>query len=242
VKADPASQRRLLDLAGLDAELARATYRRAHLPEQAEVEKAETEQRTRRDAVVRAETAVADLERDLAKLDKEVEQVRTRETRDRTLIDGGSVSAKQMTDLEHELDTLGRRRAVLEDEQLEVMERHEAASTDLRHEQDALAGTQRTLEDAVERRDGVLGDIEVVETRRGEERAALSAQLPADLVALYDTIRSRGAIGAGELVGNRCGACRLEIDRSELGRVNAAAPDDVVRCDQCGAILVRGTK
>ena len=110
---------------------------------------------------MRAETAVADLERDLAKLDKEVEQVRTRETRDRNLLDGGSVNAKQMTDLEHELDTLGRRRGVLEDEQLEVMERHEAASTDLQHERDALAGTQRSLDDAVERRDGVLGDIEV---------------------------------------------------------------------------------
>lgn len=240
MKADPASQRRLLDLAGLDAELARATYRRGHLPEQAEVEKAETEQRARRDAVVRAETAVADLERDLAKLDKEVEQVRTRESRDRNLLDGGSVNAKQMTDLEHELDTLGRRRGVLEDEQLEVMERHEAASTDLAHEQDALAGIQRSLDDAVERRDGVLGDIEVIEVRRGEERTTLAAQLPADLVDLYDTIRSRGANGAGELTGNRCGACRMEIDRSELGRVNAAAADDVVRCEQCGAILVRG--
>ena len=242
MKADPATQRRLLELAGLDAELSRAAYRRRTLPEQAEVEAAETEQRARRDAVVRVDTVVGDLDRDLAKLDKEVEQVRTRETRDRDLLAGGSVSAKQMTDLEHELDTLGRRRGVLEDEQLEVMERHEAASTDLQHERDALDAAQRTLDDAVERRDGVLGDIEVLEVRRGEERATLAARLPDDLVALYDKIRERGASGAGELTGNRCGACRMEIDRSELGRVHAAEPDEVVRCEQCGAILVRASK
>lgn len=242
MKADPAAQRRLLDLAGLDAELARAAHRRRTLPEQGEVETAETELRARRDAVVRAETAVGDLDRDLAKLDKEVEQVRTRETRDRDLLASGSVAAKQMTDLEHELDTLGRRRGVLEDEQLELMERHEAAGADLQHEKTALDGAQQTLDDAVERRDGVLGDIEVIEARRGEERAALADQLPGDLVALYDKVRERGGSGAGELTGNRCGACRLEIDRSELGRVNAAEADEVVRCEQCGSILVRTGK
>ena len=134
MKADPSAQRRLLDLAGLDAELARAQYRRRTMPEQAAVEEAERDTQARRDAVVVAGTSVSDLDRDLAKLDREVEQVRTREARDRGLMDSGSVSSKQMTDLGHELETLERRRGVLEDEQLEVMERHEAAGIDLGHE------------------------------------------------------------------------------------------------------------
>jgi uncharacterized protein len=242
VKADPAAQRRLLDLAALDAELTRADHRRRTMPEQTEVEQAEQALRARRDAVVVATTSVSDLERDLAKLDREVEQVRTRETRDRGLMDGGSVSAKQMTELGHELETLARRRSVLEDEQLEVMERHEAGQADLAHEQAALSEAEKTLEDAVERRDGAVGDLDVLEARRGEERRTLVADLPADLVAAYDKIRQRSGTGAGELVGNRCGACRLEIDRSELGRVTAAPADEVVRCEQCGAILVRGAK
>lgn len=239
MKADPAVQRRLLDLAALDAELARAQHRRRTLPEQTEVEQAEATVATRRDAVVMATTSVSDLDRDLAKLDREVEQVRTREARDQGLLDAGTVSAKQMTELGHELETLARRRGVLEDEQLEVMERHEAGQADLAHEQAGLDDAEKTLADAVERRDGAVGDLDVLEARRGEERTTLVADLPTDLVALYDKIRARSGVGAGELVGNRCGACRMEMDRSELARVAAADADEVMRCDQCDAILVR---
>lgn len=239
MKADPSAQRRLLDLAAVDAELARAEHRRRTLPEQAAVEEAERTLRAAADAVVVAQTALSDLDRDVAKLDREVEQVRTRETRDRQLLEKGSVSAKQAADLQHELDSLARRRAVLEEEQLEVMERQEAAGIDLRHETEAHDAAQTALADAVERRDGTLGDIGTTEARRGEERTALVAQLPADLVSLYDKIRAKSGVGAGELTGNRCGACRLEMDRSELRDVQAAAPDDVVRCENCGAIVVR---
>lgn len=239
MKADPAAQRRLLDLAGVDGELARAEHRRRTLPEQLAVEEAEQAFRATSDAVIVAQTALSDFDRDVAKLDREVEQVRTRETRDRQLLDNGSVSAKQATDLNHELASLERRRSILEEEQLEVMERQEAAGIDLKHETAAHDEAKTALEDAVERRDGVLDDIGVQEARRGEERTALVAELPADLVELYDKLRARGGPGAGELVGNRCGACRLEIDRSELRDIQAAAPDEVVRCENCGAIVVR---
>lgn len=242
MKADPTVQRKLLDLAALDAELSRAEHRRRTMPEQTAVEEAEGVLRTRRDAVVRARTSVSDLGRDVAKLEQEVAQVSAREQRDRGLLDSGSVSSKQMTDLSHELETLARRRGVLEDSQLEAMERLDAAETDLAHEQAALDEAETTLADAVERRDGVLGDIGVIETRRGAERRELAASLPADLLALYDQLRARTGHGAGELVGGRCGACRMEMDRSEVRDIAAAAPDEVVRCEQCGAIVVRTGK
>ena len=242
MKADPTVQRKLLDLAALDAELARAEHRRRTMPEQTAVEEAEAVLRTRRDAVVRARTTVSDLGHDVAKLEQEVAQVSAREQRDRGLLDSGSVSAKQMTDLSHELETLARRRGVLEDSQLEAMERLDAAETDLAHEQAALDEAETTLADAVERRDGVLGDIEVIETRRGAERRELAASMPADLLGLYDQLLARTGHGAGELVGARCGACRMEMDRSEVRDIAAAAPDEVVRCEQCGAIVVRTGK
>ena len=39
--------------------------------------------------------------------------------------------------------------------------------------------------------------------------------------------------------GGRCGGCRLELSGSERARVKAAAPDEVVRCDECRRIMVR---
>ena len=34
-------------------------------------------------------------------------------------------------------------------------------------------------------------------------------------------------------------ASRLEIDRGELARISAAAEDELVRCPECNAILLR---
>ena len=41
------------------------------------------------------------------------------------------------------------------------------------------------------------------------------------------------------MLGRKCSACRIEIGRGELSRISAAAEDDVVRCPECGAILLR---
>jgi predicted nucleic acid-binding Zn-ribbon protein len=73
-------------------------------------------------------------------------------------------------------------------------------------------------------------------------RDELVSELDADLVALYERQRARGGAGAGLLQGRRCGACRIEIDRGELSRIAAAADDDVLRCPECGAILLRVTR
>ena len=56
----------------------------------------------------------------VAKFETEIDSVRQREDRDRALLDGGAVAAKQVTEIQHELETLQRRQASLEDSLLEV--------------------------------------------------------------------------------------------------------------------------
>ena len=66
------------------------------------------------------------------------------------------------------------------------------------------------------------------------------ADLPADLVALYERIReSSGGLAAALLRGGRCGGCRLELSGVDRAAVKAADPDEVVRCEECRRILVR---
>lgn len=239
MKADPAVQRRLLDLSDVDKQLAQVAHRRGHLPELAEIEALEKDAQAKRDDMVAVETALGDLDRDVKRLEAEVDQVRAREERDKALLAGGSLAAKQLTDLEHELHTLERRQSILEDELLEVMERREASEADVKRSRDVLAVVQDKLADARARRDRELGDLEVTAARRTEDRTKLAADLPAELVALYDKIRARGGGGAALLRARRCGACQLELDRNAVGALRTAARDDVVRCEECGAILVR---
>ncbi|HEY2724415.1 MAG TPA: C4-type zinc ribbon domain-containing protein, partial [Pseudonocardiaceae bacterium] len=78
-----------------------------------------------------------------------------------------------------------------------------------------------------------------VEVRRQGERDTLLGELPSDLVALYERIRAQKGTGAAPLRQRRCGACSLELDRTAIGRIREAAPDEVLRCEECGVVLVR---
>ncbi|MGI8311094.1 zinc ribbon domain-containing protein [Saccharopolyspora hattusasensis] len=238
MKADPAVQRRLLDLAEADAELNRVEHRRRTLPELEQIGQAEGEVRAKRDELVVAQTAFSDLDREVKRLENEVDQVRAREQRDRDLMAAGA-SAKQLEDLEHELQTLARRQGILEDEQLEVMEQREALETNVTKSRETLAAAEERLAEIQSRRDEALAGLEVAEARRRGERNLIAKALPADLAALYERIRAQRGVAAGLLQGARCSACRIELDRTALTEVHEAAADDVVRCEECGAILVR---
>ncbi|MGH3899094.1 MAG: zinc ribbon domain-containing protein [Pseudonocardiaceae bacterium] len=240
MNADPAAQRRLLDLAVVDAELTRAAHRRRSLPELAEIERLDKESASGRDSLVEAETAASDLDREIRKLETEIDQVRAREDRDRGLLDSGSISSsKQLEDLQHELATLQRRQTALEDDLLEVMERREATGVDVDRGRAVLTDIEQRRLDAARRRDDALADLESTEQHRKQERDTLVGALPADLVALYERIRAQRGTGAAPLRQQRCGACQLELDRTAIGRLREAASDEVLRCEECGVLLVR---
>jgi uncharacterized protein len=238
VKADPAAQRRLLDLAEVDAELARISHRRRTLPELAEIAEVESGLQARRDQVVAVDTAIGDLDREAKKLETEIEGVRAREDRDRGLLRTG-IGARQVTDLEHELETLQRRQHVLEDELLEIMEQREATGVSADRARTDLAAAQQQLADARQRRDQALADLDLAQQRATAQRAQIAAELPGDLVALYDRIRAQKGTGAALLRARRCQACRLELDLSALNALRDAPADQVQRCEECGVILVR---
>jgi len=239
VNVEPPIQARLLDLAKVDAELARIAHRRKTLPEQVEVSRLEGERSARKDAAVAVEIIIDDLDRDIAKLEGEVEGVRKREDRDRKLLAGGSVGAKQLTELEHELETLARRQGNLEDELLEVMERREASAADHQHAGAQLSQAEVELTTALRQRDDAVADLDVAEKRCAGEYSTLVASLPADLMAAYGRQRAQTGTGAALLQARRCGACRLELDRGEIARITASAPELVIRCPECNVILVR---
>lgn len=240
MKAEPTAQRRLLDLAEVDAELNRVNHRRRTLPELERIGQAERELQTRRDSLVASQTSHGDIDRDAKRLENEIEQVRAREDRDRTLMDSGTVgSAKQLEELQHELTTLSRRQGILEDELLETMEQREALESDVERAKEAVTSAQTSLEGAQHARDEALADLDSAEAKRKAEREAIVSQAPQDLLALYERLREHKGVGAGLLQSRRCGACRIELDRSALAAVREAADDDVVRCEECGAILVR---
>ena len=87
---------------------------------------------------------------------------------------------------------------------------------------------------------GALADLADSTARHEAARAALASQLPPPLLSLYDRIRTQnGATGAAMLKARQCQGCRIELFGKELAAVRSADPSEVVRCDNCGRILVR---
>ena len=241
MKAEVAQQRSLAAVAELDAELTRIAHRQAHLAEQQRYDQLQAEHRSANDRLAALQLALEDLDVQVKRFESEIDAVRQREDRDRSLLSSGSPNAKQLAELQHELDTLQRRQSSLEDSLLEVMERREELQGDQAAELTRIDGLQNELAAAQKAHDDAVAEIDRARRERAERRAELVAGLNADLVAIYERQRAAGGVGAGLLQGRRCGACRIELDRGELARVSAAADDDVLRCPECGAILLRVT-
>ena len=229
----------LLEVQRHDLEVDRARHRRATLPEAVRVTELEAAAKAIDDDITRAAVEVSDLEAEQRKADADVDLVRQRSEKDRVLLDTIN-DAKQLSNLQHELESLARRQAELEDVELEVMERLEAAQkahAALLAQREALS---TELADARTARDNALADLADEEQIARAAREAAAQGLPADLLALYDKLRAdNGGIGAAALHRGRCEGCRIELTPVDLGRIREAPPAEVIRCEECRRILVR---
>ncbi|MDP5184189.1 C4-type zinc ribbon domain-containing protein [Blastococcus sp. BMG 814] len=240
MKVDHFEQQKLLELAAEDVALTQLAHRRRTLPEAVAVETAAETERSLADDVVRAETEVRDLQREVSRLEADVETVRQRATRDQQRLDAGGINARETTSLQLEMESLARRQSTLEDQELELMERLETAEVTLRTAQEAREQARGDLERAEQLRDDALSDIADGTTRHESARAAVAGGLSAPLLALYDRVRTQtGTTGAAMLRSRQCQGCRIELNGRELAAVRNADPHEVVRCENCGRILVR---
>jgi len=238
VKATPEHQRRLLDIADLDRRIAvaerasRTPAQGARITELAALRQRQLGELTTLAGVLddaRAEQArlASDVSLASQRRDKNSERLAT------------ATDAKQAQALESEIESLGRRIRMLEDAELEVMERVEQAQSAVDAQQNAIDQTQveggRLTAEA-------KSDMTAAAAERDQlvrDRSAIVETLPGDLVAEYARRASRGGAGAGLLRRRVCEGCQMVLAGSDLNAVRAAAADDVVSCPECDAILVR---
>ena len=240
MNAESARQLRLLDLQAIDTRLDQIAHARSHLPQLAELADLLGKARLIDDQLVRSRTELADVQRDVAKAESDVQLVRDRAARDQARLDAGTGSAKDLQAISHELTSLARRQSELEDIELEVMERAEAAEKDVAELErgrgeltERITALEAARDEAFARLDAEAADI-------GAPRATVVDEVGADLVALYEKIRvANGGTGAAALRQRRCGGCQLELNPVEIQRIRSAPDDEVLRCEECRRILVR---
>ena len=240
MNAESARQLRLLDLQAIDTRLDQIAHARSHLPQLAELADLLGKARLIDDQLVRSRTELGDVQREVAKAESDVQLVRDRAARDQARLDAGTGSAKDLQAISHELTSLARRQSELEDIELEVMERAEAAESDVAELERGrgelttrIEALEAARDEAFKRLDGEAADI-------GAPRPTVVDEVGADLVALYEKIRlANGGTGAAALRQRRCGGCQLELNPVEIQRLRVAPEDEVLRCEECRRILVR---
>jgi uncharacterized protein len=239
VKADTAIQLRLLDLQAADTALAQLAHRRRTLPQLAALADAQTRAADLQNELVDAQTRADDVAAEQRRLEADVETVRARAARDESRLQAGGLPSRELESLQHEIATLARRQSTLEDELLEVMERAEEADAAVQDATERLAAVRAEVSSLEGERDAAFSEMDAAVGRREPERVAIASEIPGELLALYERARAHGGTGAALLRQRRCEACHIELSGSELAGVRNADPDEVVRCDNCRAILVR---
>lgn len=241
MNADPAAQLRLLDLQALDAQVDQLRHQRANPPQAAEIKellgkRADIDGRLRDQRIV-----VDDLAAAQAKADADVEQVKARRTRDRERMDAGAIAdPKALERMQHELESLERRITTLEDEELEVMEQLEEAQSALGELTSAIEEIDGRLGELTTARDEKAAELDAEAAQVASGRAAIVADVPDDLLALYEKLRtSKGGVAVGALRARQCSGCQLSLDASELAEIRATPAERVVRHEECQRILVR---
>ena len=158
-----------------------------------------------------------------------------------SMYSGSITSPRELQAMQGEVEQLRRHQRALEDRELELMESQEAIDGELAAlaEQVGAAEAQADVARAAVAEQEAVIDAEIA-AGDGRARAAAAADIPANLLALYDGCRAAArGVGVARLVGNTCQGCRLTIPSTEVARIRKAGPDgDVAHCDNCGAILV----
>jgi len=231
---------RLLDVQAVDTRLSQIAHRRRTLPQIAELAALESRAAELRDQLVGAQTLAGDVQRELTKAEADVELVRQRAARDQARLQAGQGGHKELGSLQHEIATLQRRQSELEDTELEIMERLETVTAEVERLSAEQSALQAQVDEVTAARRAQESELDAEREQLVQQRGATVSGVDEALVSLYEKVReANGGVGAAMLRARRCEGCRLELNPQDLQRIRAAGEDEVVRCEECGRILVR---
>jgi uncharacterized protein len=230
----------LIALQDVDTSLDQLRYRRAHLPEEAELAAIDQELTGVRLAAGQAGAARDEIAEQQARVEADLTATEGRaEAVNRRLYGGTVTAARELQALAADVESLTARASVLEDQVLELMESRQPLEAELARlsgQLETLDARRQTVAAAFATAAAVV-DEEL--TRLAAARAQAARSVPADLQAVYDRLRARfGGVAVARLIGNHCDGCHLTLSAMELDRIRHLPAGEVVTCEQCGRILV----
>jgi predicted nucleic acid-binding Zn-ribbon protein len=154
---------------------------------------------------------------------------------EKRLYSGNVKNPKELSDLQQEIDSLGRRRATLEDKLLEAMIMIEEAEAEKEAADEALADIESEWEQSQARLKQEQDELATRLNELSELRQQQLPSVPAGALAEYEAIKQeRSGLAVVRLKRNICQGCQLTVSAQ---KVKEAQEGELVYCGSCGRIL-----
>jgi predicted nucleic acid-binding Zn-ribbon protein len=182
-------------------------------------------------------STVEEIEREIARVAGDLEVVDNRIQKDVGLINQAT-NTKDIHGIQHEMDTLNKRKDELETAELELMESIDSQKSKLEQllERKQVLEAQLDASRSETKSQMISIEAQILELQNLAEK--LRALVPSELMGLYDQRALRG-VPVGKLLKSTCGACNMSLTSTALNDLHKVPADELARCPECTAILVR---
>lgn len=234
---EESDRNQLIELAKLEMELRKTKNHMKKLSESDPAEEANQEFLEVSEKLSASRSEQEEMELENKRVNEDLELVEARILRDQKLIQDSS-NANELSGLQHELETLNKRKGELETELLEKMEQQESAAAVIGQLTAQKQSLRENLDQVEKLHQQQLSDTQTELNNLESKREQFLATLPDDVSEEYQRRAQRG-VPVGLLESGACSACHLNLTATDLASIRSAPIDELVNCPECQAILIR---
>lgn len=240
--APAASLKPLLDLQGVDTTIDRLNERRQNLPEHVELADLETRLGELDAEMQRVKVEHHRVTSEMNKLDAEVQTIDDKIHREEEkMYSGRVVNPKELSALQAEIEMLKRRKAPMEDSDLELMVQRDELDEEIKRlqtEVDSVKSEAVLVEGKIAE---AAKEIDLKLELEDRKRDLLVPRIPADVLEQYEGIKeTKKGIGVGALSNGICTACREALSAMEVDKIKQRHRngEQLFRCEHCRRLLI----
>jgi len=153
---------------------------------------------------------------------------------DKKLYGGKIFNSKELGSLQQEADELKKRRSILEDKSLGLMDQLELSRNNLTTGDANILELETQWQAQQKMLTAELGQLKGAQTTLESSRLQIAAQLDADTLFTYQELRKRKGLAVAKVEQGICQGCRITLPNTDIQRAKSGG---VVRCSTCGRII-----
>ena len=181
---------------------------------------------------------IDEMNRDASRFEHEIDTIGQKQAaEEKRLYDGSVVNVKEMEALQHEIESLKKRRADREDELLALMEQREELESQAADARAAGALEREKVDDVASSSRDELLTIQTELDGLDADRTKILPDVPPDLLELYEELRpQKKGVAAAALTDGVCQGCHEQLSSVVLDKLKKT--DGIPRCEYCRRILI----